>query len=116
MKSEEINARIREIEEDESIVYESFGGKKFPYVGWFWRDVDFDDEEGGSFGVIPSDAKGSAIDLVGFMENNKWGYSYVYASREQWAEIKAAIIDAVNTPSGETLGKVNDLIQGLLKS
>lgn len=40
-------------------------GKRVPYIGWFWRDVDFARE----YYVI-----GNCGQFIGFMENNKWGY------------------------------------------
>lgn len=40
-------------------------GKRVPYIGWFWRAVDFANKR------IPI---GDCGEFVGFMENNKWGY------------------------------------------
>lgn len=44
-------------------------GKKIPYLGWFWRGIDFS-------GPIPiGEARlKDAAPFVGFMANNKWGY------------------------------------------
>jgi hypothetical protein len=41
------------------------GGKRIPYIGWFWRNTDFVNKQ-----VSIGDAGG----LIGVMENNKWGY------------------------------------------
>lgn len=40
-------------------------GKRIPYIGWFWRLVDFDRR------IVPI---GDCGEFVGFMENNKWDY------------------------------------------
>jgi len=39
--------------------------KRLPYIGWYWRSVDF---AGRSIPV------GDCGDFIGFMENNKWDY------------------------------------------
>lgn len=41
--------------------------KRIPYIGWFWRDVDFARPDT----YIPI---GNCGEFIGFMENNKWGY------------------------------------------
>ncbi len=38
--------------------------KSVPYIGWYWREVDF---------TRPF-TLGHCGEFVGFMENNKWGY------------------------------------------
>lgn len=42
-------------------------GKRIPYIGWFWRDVDFAEKR------IPIGKSESGY--VAIMESNKWGYS-----------------------------------------
>lgn len=62
MKSEEINKRIDEAENKWP------AGEPFiPFIGWYWRHVDFDNGPM-TFGRIP-------FDKIGFMENNKWDYA-----------------------------------------
>jgi hypothetical protein len=41
--------------------------KRIPYIGWFWRDVDFASRE-------PYIPIGNCGEFIGFMENNKWDY------------------------------------------
>lgn len=41
------------------------GGKSIPYIGWFWRQVDF---------VNKSVSIGDCGEFIGVMENNKWDY------------------------------------------
>lgn len=41
-------------------------GKRLPYIGWYWRSVDF---------AAKSIPVGDCGEFIGFMENNKWGYS-----------------------------------------
>lgn len=116
MTSEQLNDKIREIVDDESIDFEAFGGKKIPYIGWFWREVNFDRflDYGYSFGVIPPEEDSDTFETFkGFMENNKWGYSTVRATSAQCKTIHAALIKAVTTKSNEDLQAVNDLIQAI---
>ena len=40
-------------------------GKRVPYIGWYWRNVDF---------VNKSISIGNCGDYIGVMENNKWDY------------------------------------------
>lgn len=40
-------------------------GKRIPYIGWYWRSVDFARKR------IPI---GDCGDFIGFMESNKWGH------------------------------------------
>ena len=128
MKSEELNAAIREICDDESFDAEiADTGKNIPYIGWFWRTVDFDSETY-DFGIIPrgtpSWTMSSGSDdethgprttavMVGFMENNKWGYPYVHADKDEWANIKELLETAVTERTKESLVAVNTAIQAL---
>lgn len=52
-------------------------GKVVPYIGWFWRPVDFTRRIG--LGQCPA--------FIGFMENNKWGYSEWMLTDDQCREI-----------------------------
>jgi len=79
MDSEEINKRIDKADDA--------GEKVLPYMGWYWRDVDFDNGPitlGLSYGDIQ----------VGFMENNKWGYEELIIEKTHplFNEIKELII------------------------
>jgi len=112
MDSNEINRRISALDEQD-LPFEAFGGKAIPYVGWFWRRVDFDTEDH-SFGVIAGCNECSAAPIVGFMENNKWGYDYVFADKPQWANIKALIVTALEDLTADNLTAVNGAIQGLI--
>lgn len=40
-------------------------GKRVPYIGWFWRNVDFSRKE------LPI---GDTGEFIGFIANNKWDY------------------------------------------
>jgi hypothetical protein len=40
-------------------------GKRLPYIGWYWRSVDF---------ARKRITVGDCGDFIGFMENNKWGH------------------------------------------
>lgn len=116
MNSAELNAKIQELDNQEPSSFDAFGGsgKPVPYIGWYWRDVDFDRDECW-FGVIPAGADGNSKPLVGFMENNKWGYGYLLAQGETWQNIRALLEKAVRNPTPETLTALNDAIQALAK-
>jgi len=110
MTSDELNRRIAELcdEPEDCGGFEAFGGKSIPYVGWFWRTVNFGIGRGPitQFGILPGGE-------VGFMERNKWGYSSVTATDEQWENIKELLEDAVLDPARDRFEKVYDAIQGL---
>jgi hypothetical protein len=112
---------------DEEKPYEAFGGKAFPYLGWYWRQVDFDQPDY-EFGVLPVfkdeflGPKGGTIVLeendklrLGFMENNKWDYACHYCGPKAWQEIKRLLEIAVKDPTHDTLKAVDDKIQSLLE-
>lgn len=118
MDSAELNERISALEEKVNLPYEAFGGKAIPYIGWYWRDVDFDsrvDPHGRyAFGVIPTGANESLKPLVGFMESNKWGYDYVFANQEQWDEIRRLVETALTSMTAKDFRAAHQAIQGLL--
>lgn len=120
MTSDELNAAIGAIESSNARPpYECFGGKCVPYIGWFWRDVDFDAPTC-SFGIMPAgtDEIGSpatAVPTVGFCENNKWGYEEIEATPEQFANIKRLLIEAVTVRTADAFRAVNEAVQGVLR-
>lgn len=61
-------------------------GKRIPYIGWFWRHVEF------SRGTFPI---GFTSDFNGFMENNKWGYNERNATPDEFAAILTIIDEAM---------------------
>lgn len=120
MDSKELNRRIREICDGASFFgapegygYEAFGGKPIAYIGWFWRQVDFDNFDR-LFGVLPPDEEHD-YPLIGFMQNNKWDYSYVKASEEQWVRIKELLVEAAENPTRDSLEAVDEAIQAVGK-
>lgn len=120
MDSKLLNDKIGNIcAYDSSIEFNAFGGKPIPYIGWFWRDVDFDNFDR-YFGVIPVDSgydddENHEKPLVGFMENNKWNYDLLQASEREWKEIRRLLEIAANDSTDENLKVVNDAIQNLYK-
>lgn len=118
MDSEEMNRRIYKLDGKGDLPYEAFGGKAIPYIGWFWRNVNFDRVDQHSrygFGVIPTGDDGNDRPLIGFMQNNKWDYDYVWANQEQWDEIKRLIVVALTTMAQEDFKHVDETIQALHK-
>lgn len=104
IQSDALNQKIAELCDNER--YKISGlestGNCIPYIGWYWRDVDF---------TTDTYSFGDCHEFIGFMENNKWGYDYVEASEEQWNLIKDLLLTAVDNPSDENLQAVFDEIQ-----
>ena len=71
MTSKEINDKLNGLDGKD---FDRPGGKAIFYWGWYWRDVDFDD-----YPYTLCYGSGDE-DIVGFCENNKWGYVYVDVS------------------------------------
>lgn len=105
LTSKQINDKIREMEKHKDT-------KPVPYLGWMWREVDFDDDSPPPIGIAPPDEEDDNV-YVGFMLNNKWGYSYARCSTIQWQSIKEAIIQLVEEPSKEHQERVYMVIQNL---
>lgn len=72
-ESEALNAWCSEWADDnddrDSVLGRLFvngSGKRIPYIGWFWRDVDFTSGRGADIA--------DCGDFIGICQNNKWGY------------------------------------------
>lgn len=113
MNSEELNEKISLLDDMDDPPFCAFGEKPIPYIGWFWREVDFD-KEAYTFGIVPGANTRKGLPVVGFMENNKWDYSTVRVTPEQSKEIRRLLEIAVQELTAENLRAVNDAIQGLL--
>lgn len=59
------NAHVAQYADYGTGMHPEKGGKRIPYIGWFWRDTDF---------VGKQISIGNCGDFIGVMENNKWGY------------------------------------------
>ena len=110
LTSDELNERIAALDGRDDLPYEAFRDKAVPYIGWFWRHVDFDQDDY-SFGLMP-DRLGGA--LVGFMENNKWEYNYTNCPPDDWQEIRQLLEAAVLDQTRDNLKAANDKIQSLI--
>jgi hypothetical protein len=120
--SEELNKKIAEIADNEefAIKYD----KSIPYIGWFWRSVDFL-QKSYEFGItitsqddeyINEDFNEDDEPLVGFMENNKWDYYYTRRTTEsEWQEIIKQLEDIVDSPTKEKCQTLWDFIQNFGK-
>lgn len=66
-------------------------GKRVPYVGWYWRSVDF----------ASSDYRiGDCGSFVGFMENNKWDYPERRMTPDEAAQVTAIVCEAYDINRG----------------
>lgn len=115
MDSREINHRLRALDRDEEFTQALPAHKIIPYIGWFWREVNFD-RLAYSIGVIPKD---SADDIdenyAGFMEANKWGYPYIYMTTTQTTKLHELIVGAILEETTEAFIKVHKWMQKLGK-
>lgn len=66
------------------------GGKRLPYIGWFWRHLEF------SSGALPI---GHCGEFIGFMANNKWDYPERSTTPEEFAAIMEVVDEAMRLNS-----------------
>lgn len=73
-------------------------GKRIPYIGWYWRDVDFAAKR-----ITIADCG----DFIGFCENNKWGYDERYLEEAEADQVIALLWKALTAhgtgPYSETI-------------
>lgn len=79
-------------------------GKRIPYIGWFWRSVDFANQ----YYTI-----GDCGEFIGFMENNKWGYASRRLTPEESQKVTKIVL-AAYTASREG-GILADIIKNTYK-
>lgn len=109
MTNQELNAAIQDVCDREDLAIQ--GGKCIPYIGWFWRTIDFNAPTH-EFGIFPGESDEPRF--VGFMGNNKWGYDYTReTTRKEWRKIKRLLEVAVTNPTRKTTKAVWDYIQKL---
>lgn len=78
-------ARYADYDDDES--GDHGDGKRVPYIGWYWRNVDF---VGGDFHV------GHCGSFIGFMENNKWDYPERRLTPDEAKRVTAIVCEAMH--------------------
>lgn len=116
MTSDEINQKIKELDGRDDLPYVSFGSKAIPYIGWYWRTVDFDAEQV-FLGILPvydSPWESNDRPRVGFMQNNKWDYDYLPIKGEPWSHLRSLIETALTDMTAEAFKCVDDYMQSLL--
>lgn len=121
MTSEEINKFFDTVNEEDFHVWGlKDSGKCIPYIGWYWRNVDFDSPITVGHLMCGSTVRNGVIlesggDWKGFMENNKWGYDEWKASNEESSMIRSLCEEAAATPCNEAFQKLFDYFQTLEK-
>lgn len=123
MNSEDINKDIIEIDghgcNDDPVYRSCIGEKIIPYIGWFWRTVDFDSDSC-YLGILPilqdEDGIGESNDelKVGFMEKNKWFYDEFEVKGPQWETLKELIVNAIEKKDADSFRAVDSYMQSLL--
>ena len=109
-QSDELNTWIGDTDDEEALIpLELEGnGKAFPYVGWYWRSVDFTRP----FLLYCPTHKGSDVPpWKGFMENNKWDYESFEVSQESYEAIVSSLMAAKDNPSKDTIADVFRVVQ-----
>ncbi len=118
MDSKTLNTKIKELDGTERFNVKGLegSGKCIPYIGWFWREVDFTSPI--SLGILPpQDSQFAKTDgWVGFMENNKWGYDEFTCTLPQSQRLEELLIEAIEKLSNETLQAVFNYMQTLRPS
>ena len=115
MNNKDLNNKIakfcqdftNEDHEDITVVGLEDSGKIVPYIGWFWRLVDFDKPI--RLGYLP-------CRFVGFMENNKWDYDEWQTTEVQSKEIVRLLEALVTNPTSESAQGVFDYLQTCIPS
>lgn len=110
MKSQELNAFMSDHADDDDGIAPPrllFGtGKVVPYMGWWWRDIDFDAP------TVPlgrtNENVSSSEQLVAFMANNKWYYPERYVPTEL---VRPAVEAFVKDRSTETARDLYDAVR-----
>jgi hypothetical protein len=75
------------------------GGKKLPYIGWYWRHLQFSD------GYLPL---GNCGDFIGFIANNKWDYPERKTTSEEFEKIMVIIDEAMRlNQEGGNVAEIN---------
>lgn len=69
-------AELADFEGDDDAYDAATFGKRIPYIGWIWRDVDIAGKR------IPIGNTGT---LIGVMDSNKWGYPERLMTEEEAA-------------------------------
>ena len=118
MNSKQLNKAIEKLEDNEQFIVRGLEntGKCIPYIGWYWRNVDFDSEYGITLGIIPvirSWFDSNDHEWIGFMENNKWGYDSFRVKGEQQQKLRQMVEQAVIKPSNAKLQTLFDYMQSL---
>lgn len=101
MDSAQLNEAIEKLSDNES--FADNHGKVIPYIGWYWREVDFNKPI----------TLGHCGYFAGFMENNKWDYPEIYLSEEQSKEIRSRLEVIVANPLKESIGAFRGFLNDL---
>lgn len=106
-----LNAEMRAIDREDfpfTVRGLEGSGKIVPYIGWFWRAVDFSAPE---FWLgYCNDPQGQ---FVGFMVNNKWGYPEFRITAEQAARVRELLVAVAVDPNETTCQALYDYMQTL---
>ena len=121
MNNKGINEAIWALDgNNESVYQSSMGGKIIPYIGWYWREVNFE-AESCWLGILPI-YKNPILPLldsnkkvsVAFMQSNKWGYESFEVKGRNWKKLCRLIKKAVTSLEAKAFREVDLFMQSLL--
>lgn len=93
--NEYYNSFLRRIDEiDDSEVDVHGHGKRVPYIGWYWRDLNFYNKRL-PIAVAPDSAL-EGRGFCGFIAKNKWGYPQRNTTDDEFGKIIDIIDRAMN--------------------
>lgn len=93
-------AAIADMESEFAVDWLQSSGKALPYLGWGWRDVDYDYIDLGYTGGT-----------VWVMQSNKWGYPYYSCSQAECESIIQRLKAIIDAPTRENLRTFYDYLQ-----
>lgn len=97
------NLMAVELEEREYDFHDT--GKSLPYIGWYWRDTNLEEN---SVSIGKTDTG-----LVGVMENNKWSYPERRMTESECSKFKELLIKAHGSEKLADAKDMWDWFQGL---
>jgi hypothetical protein len=83
-------------------------GKRVPYMGWFWRPLDFYSKQ------IPIGFSDDGDNYVAFMAKNKWYYDERNLTESEFNQVMEIIDEAMRMNEGG--GEINKIYENICKS
>ena len=116
MTSDELNSALSDLDDENLEVHGlDATGKSVPYIGWYWRYIDFDRPIPLARCQPDPAPFGSGTSFVGFIAKNKWGYDQWDTSEKEAKRIRELAEDLTKAPSNKKAQALFDYVQTLEK-